>query len=36
MVYEPEDFPEPKDGHRGKRGEQQLSDWDHDVAGVTC
>ena len=32
MVYEAEDFPESKDGHRGKRGKQQLSDCNHDVA----
>ena len=36
-VYEPEDLPESKNGHRGKRGEQQLSDWpNHDVAAVCC
>ena len=37
MVYhEPEDLPESKDGYRGKRGEKQLSGWDHVVAAVCC
>ena len=32
MVHELGELPEPICGDGGKYGEQQLSDWDHDIA----
>lgn len=35
MVRELGELPEPICGNRGRRGEQQLSGWDHDIASLS-